>query len=100
VSSSSKQDLDNTFEGDNVFDNTDSSPVQYKHDEEDKLSRDNEMQPFGDFGTFKTPEPSRNNKPAKGNRVTDDINFDKLEEKDEFDDPFNQFGTNEYEFKK
>lgn len=100
VNRSSTEELNNTFEGQNVFDGEDSSPIRYKDDDDGPPTPDNEMQPFGDFGTFKNPQP-KSSQPAKGDRVTGgDSGFEKMDEKDDFDDPFNQFGTNEYEFKK
>lgn len=99
VNRSSTEELNNTFEGQNVFqENEDSSPIQYK-DDDGPPTPDNEMKPFGDFGTFKNPEP-KSSGPVKGDRVAGGGEFEKMDEKDDFDDPFNQFGTNEYDFKK
>ena len=84
----SNPDLDNTFERDNVFNQSqDSLNIKYKDSPESP--KNVEVMPLGDFGTFKNPEPKF--KPAKGNRVTDNVGFGKLDEKDDFDDPFNQF---------
>ena len=96
---SKEEDLDNTFEEQNVFDDNDADSMDYY--KKDDSPKNIEMKPFGDFGTFKNPEPKKIESSGKGDRVdVGEGEFNKIEEKDEFDDPFNQFGDNEYDFKK
>lgn len=96
-----QENLNDTFEDDNIFDKKSgsSSPEYFKKD--DSLENIEFKQMGAEFGTFKNPEPVKKDKPTKLQRVdVEDVGFGDKKEDDDFDDPFNQFGDNEYDFKK